>query len=140
LKIFAEDAKTNFHYIDDKHLSISLDEKDNVQNINDILQVFAKSCNHSDPDGLIAELLSGDYLEADSFIPDGLYRESEYMQHSVFNTYHSETEMMRYIKRLENKDLSLNHSMIPLGSCTMKLNAASELFPLIRKHSSFCTD
>jgi glycine dehydrogenase len=130
LKIFAEDAKTNFHYIDDKHLSISLDEKDNVQNINDILQVFAKSCNHSDPDGLIAELLSGDYLEADSFIPDGLYRESEYMQHSVFNTYHSETEMMRYIKRLENKDLSLNHSMIPLGSCTMKLNAASELFPL----------
>ncbi|MBC8464534.1 MAG: aminomethyl-transferring glycine dehydrogenase [Bacteroidetes bacterium] len=130
LKIFAEDAKTNFHYIDDKHLSISLDEKDNVQNINDILQVFAKSCNHSDPDGLIAELLSGDYLEADSFIPDGLYRESEYMQHPVFNTYHSETEMMRYIKRLENKDLSLNHSMIPLGSCTMKLNAASELFPL----------
>lgn len=130
LKIFAEDAKTNFHYIDDKHLSISLDEKDNVQNINDILQVFAKSCNHSDPNGLIAELLSGDYLKADSFIPDGLYRKSEYMQHPVFNTYHSETEMMRYIKRLENKDLSLNHSMIPLGSCTMKLNAASELFPL----------
>ena len=130
LKVFAEDAKTNFNYIDDKNLSISLDEKDNVQNINDILNVFAKSCNHSDPEGLIQTVLSGDYLEADSFIPNGLYRESEYMQHEVFNTYHSETEMMRYIKRLENKDLSLNHSMIPLGSCTMKLNAASELFPL----------
>ena len=130
LKVFAEDAKTNFNYIDDKNVSISLDEKDNVQNINDILNVFAKSCNHSDPEGLIQTVLSGDYLEADSFIPDGLYRESDYMQQEVFNTYHSETDMMRYIKRLENKDLALNHSMIALGSCTMKLNAASELFPL----------
>ena len=130
LKVFAEDAKTNFNYIDDKNVSISLDEKDNVQNINDILHVFAKSCNHSDPEGLIQTVLSGDYLEVDSFIPDGLYRESDYMQQEVFNTYHSETDMMRYIKRLENKDLALNHSMIALGSCTMKLNAASELFPL----------
>ena len=130
LKVFAEDAKTNFNYIDDKNVSISLDEKDNVQNINDILNVFAKSCNHSDPEGLIQTVLNGDYLEANSFIPNGLYRESDYMQQEVFNTYHSETDMMRYIKRLENKDLALNHSMIALGSCTMKLNAASELFPL----------
>ena len=130
LKVFAEDAKTNFNYIDDKNVSISLDEKDNVQNINDILHVFAKSCNHSDPVGLIQTVLTGDYLEAENFIPDGLYRESDFMQQEVFNTYHSETDMMRYIKRLENKDLALNHSMIPLGSCTMKLNAASELFPL----------
>ena len=130
LKVFAEDAKTNFNYIDDKNLSISLDEKDNLQNINDILNVFAKSCNHSDPEGLIQTVLNGDYLEANSFIPNGLYRESDYMQQEVFNTYHSETDMMRYIKRLENKDLALNHSMIALGSCTMKLNAASELFPL----------
>ena len=130
LKVFAEDAKMNFNYIDDKHLSISIDEKDGLQNINDILTVFAKSCNHSDPSELIKNLLSGNYIDANSFIPKELYRESPYMQHEVFSTYHSETEMMRYIKKLENKDLALNHSMIPLGSCTMKLNAAAELFPL----------
>ena len=130
LKVFAEDAKMNFNYIDDKHLSISIDEKDGLQNINDILTVFAKSCNHSDPTELIKNVLSGNYTDANSFIPKELYRESPYMQHEIFSTYHSETEMMRYIKKLENKDLALNHSMIPLGSCTMKLNAAAELFPL----------
>ena len=130
LKVFAEDAKMNFNYIDDKHLSISIDEKDSLQNINDILTVFAKSCTHSDPSELTKNLLSGNYIDANSFIPKELYRESPYMQHEVFSTYHSETEMMRYIKKLENKDLALNHSMIPLGSCTMKLNAAAELFPL----------
>ena len=75
-------------------------------------------------------MLTGDYNEAVARIPDSLYRTSSFLTHSVFNSYHSETDMMRYIKRLENKDLSLTHSMIPLGSCTMKLNAATELFPL----------
>ena len=130
IKTYAEDAKINFNYINDDTLSISIDEKDDLSNINDILEVFAKSCNHSDSQDLIKEVLSGDYTQASARIPDALYRTSSFMQHDVFNKYHSETEMMRYIKRLENKDLSLTHSMIPLGSCTMKLNAASELFPL----------
>ena len=69
-------------------------------------------------------------MNATARIPDFLYRKSSFMQNEVFNKYHSETDMMRYIKSLENKDLSLTHSMIPLGSCTMKLNAASALFPL----------
>ena len=130
IKTYAEVAKINFNYINDDTLSISIDEKDDLSNINDILEVFAKSCNHSDSQDLIKEVLSGDYNEATARIPDALYRTSLFMQHDIFNKYHSETEMMRYIKRLENKDLSLTHSMIPLGSCTMKLNAASELFPL----------
>jgi len=130
IKTYAEDAKMNFNYINNETLSISIDEKDDLGNINDILEVFAKSCNHSDSQDLIKEVLSGDYTQATARIPDALYRTSSFMQYDVFNKYHSESEMMRYIKRLENKDLSLTHSMIPLGSCTMKLNAASELFPL----------
>jgi glycine dehydrogenase len=130
INTYAEDAKINFNYIDEKTLSISVDEKDDLSNINDILDVFAKSCNHSDSKNLIEDVLKGDYDEAYNRIPEKLYRTSDYMTNEVFNKYHSETEMMRYIKRLENKDLSLTHSMISLGSCTMKLNAASELLPL----------
>ena len=130
IKTYAEDAKMNFNYIDDTTLSISIDEKDDLSNINDILEVFAKSCNHSDYRNLIDEVLNGDYNDAYNHIPEGLYRTSKFMQNEVFNSYHSETEMMRYIKRVENKDLSLTHSMISLGSCTMKLNSASSLLPL----------
>ena len=130
INTYAEDAKINFNYIDEKTLSISVDEKDDLSNINDILEVFAKSCNHSDSENLIKEVLKGDYDDAYNRIPENLFRTTEYLQNEVFNKYHSETEMMRYIKRLENKDLSLTHSMISLGSCTMKLNAASELLPL----------
>ncbi|MDA9344784.1 aminomethyl-transferring glycine dehydrogenase [Flavobacteriales bacterium] len=130
INTYAEDAKINFNYIDEKTLSISVDEKDDLSNINDILDVFAKSCNHSDSKNLIEDVLKGHYDEAYNRIPEKLYRTSDYMTNEVFNKYHSETEMMRYIKRLENKDLSLTHSMISLGSCTMKLNAASELLPL----------
>ena len=130
IKTYAEVAKINFNYIDSKTLSISIDEKDDLDNINDILEIFAKSCNHSDYIDLINEVLGGDYNQATALIPEKLYRKSSFMKNEVFNSYHSETDMMRYIKSLENKDLSLTHSMIPLGSCTMKLNAASELFPL----------
>ena len=76
---------------------------------------------------------SGDYNYANGIeygIKQSMERESEYMAHPVFSSYHTETQMMRYIKSLENKDLSLMHSMIALGSCTMKLNAASELIPV----------
>ena len=123
IRVFAEDAKMNFNYIDDKHLSISIDEKDNLKNINDIISVFSKSVNKIDNIKLAKP-------QNKITIDSSILRSSTFMDHPVFNTYHSETEMMRYIKRLENKDLALNHSMIPLGSCTMKLNAASQLFPL----------
>jgi len=130
IRAYAEDAKMNFNFIDDKNLSISIDEKDDLSNINDILKVFAKSSNISDSENLIKEILNGDYNKAEARIPENLYRTSPFLEHEVFNRYHSETEMMRYIKSLENKDLSLTHSMIPLGSCTMKLNAATQLFSL----------
>ena len=130
IRTFSEDLKMNFNYIDEKTLSISIDEKDDLNNINEILKVFANSCNISDAQNLITEVLSGDYAKAEARIPEKLYRTSSFLEHEVFNSYQSETEMMRYIKSLENKDLSLTHSMIPLGSCTMKLNAASQLFPL----------
>jgi glycine dehydrogenase len=130
IRAYAEDAKMNFNFIDDKNLSISIDEKDDLSNINDILKIFAKSSNISDSENLIKEILNGDYNKAEARIPENLYRTSPFLEHEVFNRYHSETEMMRYIKSLENKDLSLTHSMIPLGSCTMKLNAATQLFSL----------
>ncbi|MEJ6734451.1 MAG: aminomethyl-transferring glycine dehydrogenase [Flavobacteriales bacterium] len=123
IRVFAEDAKMNFNYIDDKHLSISTDEKDNLNNIQDIISVFSKSVNK-------VENIELAKPQNQITIDSSILRSSTFMDHPVFNAYHSETEMMRYIKRLENKDLALNHSMIPLGSCTMKLNAASQLFPL----------
>ena len=124
----SDERKVNFNLIDEKTVSISIDEKDDLQSIEDILKVFALSSGHSDSDNLINEVFD---LEIDSLnIDHNLLRKSKFMQHDIFNRYHSETEMMRYIKSLENKDFSLNNSMIPLGSCTMKLNASSELFPL----------
>ncbi len=130
IRTFSEDAKMNFNYIDDKTLSISIDEKDDINNINEILKVFASSSNISDSQHLINEVLSGNYIKAEARIPNNLFRSSSFLDNEVFNSYQSESEMMRYIKSLENRDLSLTHSMIPLGSCTMKLNAASQLFPL----------
>ena len=118
----------NFNVIDNETISISIDEKDDSETIKNILRVFAQASGHKDYENLINELFAQKikYLKIDN----GLLRTSSFMQHEIFNMYHSETEMMRYIKRLENKDFSLNRSMIALGSCTMKLNAASELFPL----------
>lgn len=100
--------------------SISVDETKTTIDIEELLGVFA---------GLTGKSLLPVNGQS-SNIPDGLRRRSAFLTHPVFNRYHSETDMMRYIKRLENKDLSLNFSMIPLGSCTMKLNAATEMIPL----------
>ncbi len=126
LKVFAHDAKMNFNFIDDNLLSISLDEKDDIKNVCDILQVFCKIKNKKIDQKEIEELINATTHN----IPDSLYRKSSFLEFETFNSFHTETELMRYIKKLERKDLSLTHSMIPLGSCTMKLNAAVQLLPL----------
>jgi len=111
----------NFYYTDDC-IQISLDETTSMKDVEEIVRIFAEA------DGVDFQL---DTTEPAAYqIPSALVRESDYLTHPVFNIHHTETQLMRYIKRLENKDLSLTHSMIPLGSCTMKLNAASELIPL----------
>lgn len=114
----------NFNYFNNS-LSVSLDQTVNVNDLNNILSVFAEVTGKKS-----TEISLSDIDNTKSVISGGLKRTSSYLTHPVFNTYHSESEMMRYIKRLENRDLSLVHSMISLGSCTMKLNAASELLPL----------
>ena len=110
----AEAAGINFFYAKNS-IQIALDETTTEGDLNDILAVF----------GVDASL-----QRVASTIPAALVRESAYLTHPVFNSYHTESDMMRYIKRLENADLSLMHSMISLGSCTMKLNAAAEMIPV----------
>ncbi len=119
----AIENKMNFRNISENEIGISLDETTTLSDINEILEIFAKANNKSYvPKTTITH---GKCVTFDKF-----KRQSTYLSHPVFNSHHSETQMMRYIKKLEIKDLSLNRSMIPLGSCTMKLNAASELFSL----------
>jgi glycine dehydrogenase len=116
----------NLRYIDGNHIGISLDETTELSDINLLLSIFAEA-NGKPHTNFVC---NPEECEKITTIPQELKRTSAYLTHKVFNSYHSETEMMRYIKKLEIKDLSLNRSMIPLGSCTMKLNAASELFAL----------
>ena len=118
--------KLNFRYIDTKTVGISIDETTSLEDINLILAIFANA-NLKPVSTFICDPKE---CEKITTFPENLARKSGFMQHKVFNSYHSETEMMRYIKKLEIMDLSLNRSMIPLGSCTMKLNAAAELFHL----------
>jgi glycine dehydrogenase len=118
--------KMNFRYMDAKTVGISIDETTTLEDINLILSIFAQA--NIKP--FTAFVCDPKECEKITTIPENLSRTSSYLAHKVFNSYHSETEMMRYIKKLEIKDLSLNRSMIPLGSCTMKLNAAAELFSL----------
>lgn len=122
----ALEKEMNFRKVDDKLIGISLDETTSLTDVNDMLEVFAKAA------GKDFKTFVCDPKECEKIttIPAELTRSSKYLTHPVFNSYHSETEMMRYMKKLENRDLALNRTMIPLGSCTMKLNAASELFAL----------
>jgi glycine dehydrogenase len=116
----------NFNYTSGQKITISLDETTSQNDLEEIVSVFAKSAGKDVP-----EVSHGTIYGVENFLKqDSLLRKSPYLQHPVFNKHHSETEMMRYIKQLENKDISLTHSMISLGSCTMKLNAASELYPI----------
>ncbi len=120
----ALENEINFRYICEDCFAISIDETTSIEDINAILNVLAKAVNKT------FKNLDKSAIGTILTIPQNLQRKSSYLSQAVFNTYHSETEMMRYLKKLEIKDLSLNRAMIPLGSCTMKLNAASEMFPL----------
>src|SRR6266403_1651825 len=117
----AEDAGINLRHFPDAQFGISLDETTSEKDLENLIRLF-------DLDQQIVFPNYSNYREED--LPVGIRRESAYLQHPVFNRYHTETELMRYLKRLENRDLSLTTSMIPLGSCTMKLNAAVEMLPV----------
>ncbi|MDR0971719.1 MAG: aminomethyl-transferring glycine dehydrogenase [Bacteroidales bacterium] len=119
----AEQAKINFNYVDNTHISIALDETTSIKDVNNILSVFALSSN------IPFKEVVCDGNCSNGIISGTLKRKTGFLKENIFNLYHSETQMMRYLKKLEIKDLSLNRAMIPLGSCTMKLNAAVEMIP-----------
>ncbi|WP_428231420.1 aminomethyl-transferring glycine dehydrogenase [Flavobacterium sp.] len=122
VKAVAEANEVNFYYVDENTISISLNETTSVSDVNDIITIFAEALS-------LQPTTVADLTETNHY-PETLNRTSAFLTHDVFNKYHSETALMRYIKMLERKDLALNHSMISLGSCTMKLNAAAEMLPL----------
>jgi len=118
----AKKNKINFNYVDKNHISISLNEAVGINEINEIVACFKQAFN-------IQDIAITEFIYA-AILSENTKRTSAFLENPVFNSHHSETELMRYIKKLERKDLALNHSMISLGSCTMKLNAASEMLPL----------
>ena len=117
----AEAQKVNFQYVGADQVGISINEATSVADAQEIVAIFAAAKGQTPP------TIS---LGNETKVPQHLARKTAFLSQKVFNTYHSETALMRYIKQLERKDLALNHSMISLGSCTMKLNAASEMLPL----------
>ncbi|MDG9926440.1 MULTISPECIES: aminomethyl-transferring glycine dehydrogenase [unclassified Pseudomonas] len=119
----AKAARINLRILGRGKLGVSLDETCSEQTVEQLLSIFL-GADH----GLSVAELDAGYLPEG--IPAALQRTSGYLSHPVFNSHHSETDMLRYLKRLENKDLALNQAMIPLGSCTMKLNATSEMIPV----------
>src|SRR5690606_37272217 len=125
LRAEALNNEVNLHYLDTT-AGISIDETTTYQDIETLVRIFAK-LKGKRPDDADLQTQAENIT---SVIPQALQRRSDFLTHPVFNSYHSEHEMLRYIKSLEAKDLSLCHSMIPLGSCTMKLNATTEMVPL----------
>jgi glycine dehydrogenase len=121
----AIENKVNLNYVDDSIITLTLDESKGFEEINNLLNVFAEIIGADE-----IKVEKDEWKKSKCPLTSDLHRKDDILSHPVFNTYHTETKMMRYIKRLENKDLSLVHSMISLGSCTMKLNAAAELIPL----------
>jgi len=124
IRNIAEANQINFRYFGDGSIGITLDETTQPQDLLQIISVFEQAGGQHSTSFSIDTEMPADRL------PSSLKRSSAFLQQAVFNTHHSESQMMRYIKYLENKDLSLNTSMISLGSCTMKLNAATELIPV----------
>ena len=120
LLTIAHKHRINFRVFDHSRVGISLDETTTIQEVRDLLDIFALGSP-------LPFAVEGLALQAQSTISEPLQRKSDYLTHPVFNTYHSETEMLRYIRKLQEKDLSLTTSMIPLGSCTMKLNGTAEM-------------
>ena len=123
IRNLAEAAGINLGYAIENCVCVAINETTTLSDITELLAVFAKANNTVPPSKSLTET-------SEVHIPPGLQRSSPFMEQEVFNRYHSETDMMRYIKKLERKDLALNQSMISLGSCTMKLNAATEMLPL----------
>ena len=122
IRAAAEKAGVNFYYPDAETVTISINETTTLKDANQIVSIFAGVANK--------ETVKIETLSETNMVMESLQRTTDFLTLDVFNSHHSETELMRYIKKLERKDLSLNHSMISLGSCTMKLNAAAEMLPL----------
>jgi glycine dehydrogenase len=122
VKAAAENAGLNFRYFDNRHIGIAIDETTSAQDLGAIAAVLAGVVGKPAPPIKTADASRG--------LPAALARQSAFMTHPVFSAHRSETKMMRYLKSLERKDVGLDRSMIPLGSCTMKLNAASEMIPV----------
>ena len=122
----AEAAEINLRYSDNNQISISLHEKVSAADIVELFDVILGAGHGLDVYALDAEILAS----GSNSIDTGIQRTTAFLTHPTFNKYHTEHEMLRYMKRLESKDLAMNHSMITLGSCTMKLNATTEMIPV----------
>ena len=135
LKASALERGINFRYIDDSTVGISLNEATREDDLADIVRVFSEAAGKPVSVSAGWGSVSADEGEEDVEWPE-LRRTTLFLTHPVFNTHHSETQMMRYVRGLERKDIGLDTSMIPLGSCTMKLNAATEMLPITWEHFS----
>lgn len=124
VRTIALNHQVNLRYFDNGNVGLSVDETTDIEAVNVLLSIFGIAAGKDYP--------SVSDIPQTYTLHEAFKRHSSYLTHEVFNKYHTETEMMRYIKRLDRKDISLAHSMIPLGSCTMKLNAAAEMLPLSR--------